>query len=93
MKLSDAATFLSSMGKREVWVRSASVVPKFNNRSIIPCYIRVREMPIVPKCNNESLIHGYVWVRQLPIVPRLHHLRFNGLTFIYDRENNIVIVI
>jgi len=31
------------MGKREVWVRSASVVPKCNNGSLIHCYVWVRQ--------------------------------------------------
>ena len=60
----------SFFGKREVWVRSASVLPKRNNGLMTQCYIWVRQMPIVPKSNNESLILCYVFVRQMPILPK-----------------------
>ena len=41
-----------NQGKREVWVRSASVVPKRNNGLMTQCYIWVKQMPILPKSNN-----------------------------------------
>ena len=48
-----------------IWVQTASILPKRNNGSLIHCYVWVRQMPILPKCNNESLIHCYAWVRHL----------------------------
>ena len=56
------------MGKREVWVRLASVVPKRNIGLMTHCYVRVGQVPIVPKCNSGSIIHCYIWVGLLPIV-------------------------
>ena len=64
-----------NFGKREVKVRSASVVPKCNNRLMIHCYVWVRQIPIVPKCNNGSLTHCYVghdWSRSYPNVTTVY---------------------
>ena len=59
---------LSNFGKRVVWVRSASVVPKRNNIIMTHCNVWVRQMPSVPKINNGSLIHCYVLVRHTPFL-------------------------
>ena len=60
----------SEFGKREVWVGSASVVPKRNNELITQCYIWVRSASVLPKRNNGLMTHCYIWVRSASVVPK-----------------------
>ena len=64
--------------KREVWVQSASVVPKRNNGLLTLCYIWVRSGSVVPKRNNGLMTHCYIWVRSASVVPKR-----NNWSFIY----------
>ena len=57
-------------GKREVWVRSASVIPKGNNVLMSLCYIWVRSASVIPKRNNGLMTHCYIWVRLSSVVPK-----------------------
>ena len=85
-------------GKREVMVRSASVVPERKSVSLINCYDWVQLMPVVPKIlDGFSMIWSLdgkhvVWVQLVPIVRKFTCWLVHGMTFRYDRKNNMFIL-
>ena len=62
------------LGKRKVWVRSASVVPKHNNVLMAHCYTWIRSASVLPDANR---IQNRFWY-------------FNGMNFGYDRKKSTV---
>ena len=61
-------------GKREFWVRSASVVPKSNIELMTQCYIWVQAASIIPKCNNWLITHCYIWVSSASVAPKCNNV-------------------
>ena len=72
-------------GKREVRVRSASVVPKSNNGLMTLCYIWVRSASVVPTRNNGLMTHCYIWVQWASAVPFGYEWFRSYPNFIYIR--------
>ena len=68
--------FLLKYGKREVWVRSKSIVPKRNNGLMTLCYVWAKSASVLPTRNNGSIIHCYVGVRLIPTVPILNNAEY-----------------